>query len=459
MSNAKSIKILLIIIIWSPLHNRLIYSQYHGLIPKKEIKNFGIYLYDLDNKREIFTLNPAKNFIPASNLKLLLLGAFLKDVDININLCNKFYISKNNGFVEINIVGGAAFNQDYKNPSKEFELFFNKNKSILTGETIKKINLDGSMFDDKAKNIYWSEHDNLEWWLPTISPFIFNSNLFNIVITHKKNRLTVKQAPFEFLDIIDTSNVYCSKKCNLNLLKVQYTAPTSIKLEGPICCNKIIIKQIPVENPPIFYAKAFVHFLHTNGINFTGEIKFNKSTPHNTNSNFEYCSSLKELFQHLVKTSDNLVAETLLKYLGYIKYKQGSFDKGSLAIFEFIKTLNPTEYSEISIYDGAGISRLNKVSPYMLAKTLEFIYDKLGKDVYTILPKGGEKKTTLKGRFKNFPATIHAKTGFLKGVYALTGIVNKGRKTYLFSILYNGNLGKWKVYAIQEKILKKLVRN
>lgn len=436
--------------------NGYVYSQYYRLLPKNHIKNFGIYLYNLNNKEEIFALNPHKSFIPASNLKLLLLGAFLQNSDININLCNKFYITENNNFIEINIYGGGAFNFDHKNYSKEFEMFLNKNKNILANKIIKKINLDSSMFDSKTKNIYWNEHDKLEWWLPTVSPFILNSNLLNLKISYKKGRLTTKQLPFEFLDNIDISSIYCARKCNLNLLKAEYTTPTSVKLSGPICCNNTIIKQIPVESPVLYYTKALINYLQNNDIHFSGETTFKKIDNQN-NPNFEYCSSLKELFQHLLKSSDNLVAETLLKYLGYIKYHEGSFDKGSLAIFEFVKSLGINE--ETSIYDGAGISRLNKVSPYALVKTLEFIYEKLGNDIYRMLPKGGEKNTTLRGRFKKFPAIVYAKTGFINDVFALTGIVKKGRTNYLFSILYNGKLKKWSAYSIQEKILKEMIKN
>lgn len=436
--------------------NSFFFSQYLASVPRKHIKNFGIYLYDLNNKKDIFVLNSFTNFIPASNQKLLLVAAILQNISIDNSLCNKFYITENtDGSIEINIVGWGAFNENHKNPEKEFELFYEKYKNILKSKQIKKINLDSSIFDGKTKNIYWDEHNNLEWWLPIVSPFIFNSNLLNIKMSYKNGKVSVKQLPFDFLKEIDVSEVYCLKKCNINLLRAEYISTTSLKLRGPICCNKVVIKQIPVGNPALYYAQAFINFLQSNGVDFKGEKTFNKVN-NKGDANFEYCSSLKELIRDLIKSSDNLVAETLLKYLGYVKYGEGSFEKGTLAIFEFVKSIGPTEGT--IIVDGAGISRTNRVSPYILVKSLEFIYNKLGQQIYDIFPRGGEKKTTLKARFKKFPADIWAKTGFLNNVYALTGIIKKGRKIYLFSIIYNGNLGKWKVYGIQEKVLKQLIK-
>ncbi|MFN7182047.1 MAG: D-alanyl-D-alanine carboxypeptidase, partial [Planctomycetota bacterium] len=263
--------------------------------------------------------------------------------------------------------------------------------------------------------------------------------------------------PFQFLEEIDTDKLRCINKCNLNLLDAEYRTSLSLTLNGQTCCNKVVIKQIPVKEPPLYYAKAFVHFLKQKNINFTGEITYNKHNPVNTEKIFEYCTPLKRLLQHLVKSSDNLVADVLVKYLGYHLFKQGSFEKGTLAIYNFISSLVNNKYFEVAIYDGSGISRLNKVSPYIIIKVLEYLYETLKDDIYSIFPYGGEKRTTLRGRFKNFPVKIWAKSGFLNNAYALSGIVNINTNIFLFSILYNGNLGRWTVYNIQEKILKTLL--
>ncbi|MFN7182133.1 MAG: hypothetical protein ACK4NF_05600, partial [Planctomycetota bacterium] len=147
-----------------------LHPQFYSVIPKKHLNNFGIYIYDLTNKKEVFVLNKNKSFIPASNMKLLLLGALIFNIDISSNLCNKFYISDDGGNLEINIVGGCAFNFDSKKVFEEFELFYQRYKDYLNTKRIKRINLDSGIFDNVTYNQFWKDYEKLEWWLPAVSP-------------------------------------------------------------------------------------------------------------------------------------------------------------------------------------------------------------------------------------------------------------------------------------------------
>jgi D-alanyl-D-alanine carboxypeptidase/D-alanyl-D-alanine-endopeptidase (penicillin-binding protein 4) len=126
--------------------------------------------------------------------------------------------------------------------------------------------------------------------------------------------------------------------------------------------------------------------------------------------------------------SDNSYADTLLSYIG-----------GPSAARETLTQMgvSPTGYRQV---DGSGLSRQNSATPAVLVTILKAMIYANNRDVwYASLPVAGTSGT-LRNRFRNSPAqgTVHAKTGTLRGVRALSGYIeNPTYGTLVFSILAN----------------------
>ncbi len=156
--------------------------------------------------------------------------------------------------------------------------------------------------------------------------------------------------------------------------------------------------------------------------------------------------SLREWVNVTNLRSNNFYADTLLKYIGGYKVVQQ----------ELVRLgVNPNSFY---LADGSGLSRRNVATPRALVDTLTAMYSTPNRDIFLAsLPTAGISGT-LRNRMKQTPAqgTVHAKTGTLKGVRALSGYMeHPSYGTLVFSIMVNqpNQSGASLVRAIDEIVL------
>jgi D-alanyl-D-alanine carboxypeptidase/D-alanyl-D-alanine-endopeptidase (penicillin-binding protein 4) len=157
--------------------------------------------------------------------------------------------------------------------------------------------------------------------------------------------------------------------------------------------------------------------------------------------------SLREWVNVTNLRSNNFYADTLLKHIG-----------GSTVVKQELSRLgvNPSSFY---LADGSGLSRRNVATPRALVETLRAMYSAPNRDIfYASLPTAG-MSGTLRNRLKQTPVqgTVHAKTGTLRGVRALSGYMeHQEYGTLVFSILVNqpNQSGTSLVRAIDDIVLR-----
>jgi len=141
------------------------------------------------------------------------------------------------------------------------------------------------------------------------------------------------------------------------------------------------------------------------------------------------------------KISQNLHAELLLRLLGKILAKEGSFAQGSRVVRQFLVDAGVSD-DDFFLYDGSGVSPDDRIAPRAFTQLLTYAAKQpWGADWRRTLPIAGVDGT-LAGRFKNSPlkGRLQAKTGTLNEVNALSGYLTAASgKTLAFSILVNGH--------------------
>jgi serine-type D-Ala-D-Ala carboxypeptidase/endopeptidase (penicillin-binding protein 4) len=157
--------------------------------------------------------------------------------------------------------------------------------------------------------------------------------------------------------------------------------------------------------------------------------------------------SLREWVAITNLRSNNFYADTLLKYIGGSKVaKQALAELG----------VNPGSFY---LADGSGLSRKNAATPRAFVDTLRAMYYASNRDAFfASLPTAGISGT-LRNRLKQTSAqgVVHAKTGTLTGVRALSGYMEHPEYgTVVFSILVNqpNQPGSSLVKAIDEIVLR-----
>jgi D-alanyl-D-alanine carboxypeptidase/D-alanyl-D-alanine-endopeptidase (penicillin-binding protein 4) len=139
------------------------------------------------------------------------------------------------------------------------------------------------------------------------------------------------------------------------------------------------------------------------------------------------------------KVSQNLHAELALRAVGRERRNLGSFEAGLEELKTFVAEAG-IEAEAYNLHDGSGLARLNLVTPATVVKLLRYMYASTTRDNWiSLLPVGGQDGT-LSTRFGDGSASgrVHAKTGSLAHVSALSGYVQKANGDWIaFSILVN----------------------
>ncbi len=148
---------------------------------------------------------------------------------------------------------------------------------------------------------------------------------------------------------------------------------------------------------------------------------------------------LREVLAAFMKPSQNQYGEILLKTLGRELRGEGSAAAGAAAIDSLFRARG-LPAAALAQADGSGLSRYNLVAPELLAAVLEHMMRSPHWEAwYAALPVGGVDGT-LASRFRGTPleGRLHAKTGTLSGVRALSGYVpGPDGRPLVFSILLN----------------------
>ncbi|MFG2048492.1 D-alanyl-D-alanine carboxypeptidase/D-alanyl-D-alanine-endopeptidase [Micromonospora sp. NPDC048935] len=132
----------------------------------------------------------------------------------------------------------------------------------------------------------------------------------------------------------------------------------------------------------------------------------------------------------MISESDNLVAEALARQVALARNQPASFDGGAAAMDAEVAELGlPAD--EITLSDGSGLSRNNRISPSLLTDLIRLAaspdHPELA-GVFGGLPVGGWSGT-LGERYRNTAGTtagagsVRAKTGTLTAVHSIAGLV------------------------------------
>lgn len=217
-----------------------------------------------------------------------------------------------------------------------------------------------------------------------------------------------------------------------------YLTPLSLGGAAYKCEPQKINRYNPAQN----FLQALQTQLKTNHISVNG---YGIQTYKPTGNSRLICTivhTVEDILQQMMKDSDNLFAESMFFQLAADK-KKGIGWKDCASVVESViaKTGAPTTYAKVA--DGSGLSLYNYLTASLHVAMLRYAYhqEEIFKPFYNALPIAGvdgtlEKRMTSGAAYNN----VHAKTGTVTGVSALTGYVTASNGHLLaFSIINNGN--------------------
>ncbi|MBQ4376286.1 MAG: D-alanyl-D-alanine carboxypeptidase/D-alanyl-D-alanine-endopeptidase [Bacteroidales bacterium] len=194
-------------------------------------------------------------------------------------------------------------------------------------------------------------------------------------------------------------------------------------------------------NPAATCAESFSTYLRQQGISISASVKEAATLPPSSRTLLEYQSTpFNILAQYINRTSNNIYAESVFKYLGYDRYGKGSFANASKAIHDFFRT-HSLDDSGIQIADGCGLSRSNLTTSDFTCRFLTEISKMMVYDDFVKTMAVAGKNGTARNILTSLPqgTTMYIKSGTMEGVKAYCGYVTTARGEQLCYCVISNN--------------------
>jgi D-alanyl-D-alanine carboxypeptidase/D-alanyl-D-alanine-endopeptidase (penicillin-binding protein 4) len=422
--------------------------------------HYAARVIDLQTGKELYAVNIDEPIIPASNGKLAVSAAALDF--FGANHAFKTYLAVDGQ--DLWLIGSGDPGVGDNNLAKKSG---GTTMTVLDqwAEALKKrkiTRLEGNLYyydralDDQWTHPSWSRGYITEWYAAPISGLNFNNNCIDIRITP-----TSDGKPVEFSVIPQTTRVSIRNEALTGKGEepdVSRERERDVFTVTGATTRPRDLKSEAVTDPGAFFADALRTRLEEKGITIAGEtIRADqplggKLDPPREMIIAEHETKLGDGLKRVNKQSQNNFAEGYAKLLGRAyrarqkKDEPGSWAAGSDAARAFLEK-QKIDASKIIIADGSGLSRENRVTSRMISDLLRTMWKhKEKRAFFDSLSIAGEDGT-IASRMKDLKGRVHAKTGFIGGVRALSGYVKTEEGKWLaFSIIYNGIDGSVKPF-------------
>lgn len=194
-------------------------------------------------------------------------------------------------------------------------------------------------------------------------------------------------------------------------------------------------------NPAATCAETFATYLRQQGISVAATVKEANSLPPSGKIVLDYVSTpYSILAQYINRTSNNIYAESVFKYLGYHRYGKGSFANAAKAIHDFFRN-HSLDDSGIQIADGCGLSRSNLTTSDFTCRFLTEVSNMIIYEDFVKTMAVAGKSGTARNMLTSLPQgiTMYVKSGTMEGVKAYCGYVTTSRGEQLCYCVMSNN--------------------
>jgi D-alanyl-D-alanine carboxypeptidase/D-alanyl-D-alanine-endopeptidase (penicillin-binding protein 4) len=458
----------------------------------------GMEVKSIRTGESLFHLNEKKNFLPASNLKLVTtaaaLGTLGPDFRYSTQLVTNGKIHRGvlKGDLIIRGSGDPTFGSSSMFPDKDPSWIFDGWADSLEKLGIEKI--DGAIIADPGyltDDFYpegWAVEDLPFYFATTSSGLSFADNSISVSVTpglHSGAKAIYETTPeTEFLTVDNSAltrepKIVTRSQGKDSSLISAYLPSNTIKVTRAAGENDISIvgtidrgasgvhEQLSVENPALYAATVFREMLEYRGFTITGgtmeaaelDEKINYG---NAQTLLQYNSPpMSEIVKVVNKKSQNFYSEQLIRTIGKEMLGRGNWESGIIAVKKYLFSLG-LDADRLTLFDGSGLSRMDLISPEDIVALLRAMQrqQKIFPAFDSSLPVMGVDGT-LSERLRQSGAmgNVHAKTGFLTGIRCLSGYLKtKDDELLAFSILVNNyTIPTREINDLQDELILRLV--
>ena len=443
-------------------------------IPRSKL---SISIRDANNGREMVDIAADKARIPASNMKLLSTGAALDVFPLDHQFRTRLLLDEN----RLIIIGQGdpalgdpdllvdMADQDGRPLDIESLLQLWANAIAGSGiDRIEELIIDDRIFDRDLLHASWPANQAQRHYCAEVSGLNFHRNIISLrpAPDSSRARVLLGESPnAPFLPISNKMTVASGKSVSNTIDPHRQPLADDIVIRGSVGKRQVSPVEVSIHEPAMFTARLIADRLDRRGIQvdsirYAGlDERFDDGTVL-----FDVVTPLHTVLLECNHESKNMYAEAILKHLGNrFTNRPGSWTNGSQALEEIVQRRTGVDKNSLTVSDGSGMSRLNKIPPSVMTLWLNSFSDDSPRSLAfrKSLPSPGSG--TLERRFSSSDlndCTVVAKSGYINRVSALSGLVfAPDGRCRSFSIMGNDLAKVRGCKRLQEQIVQAITRD
>ncbi|WP_052391110.1 D-alanyl-D-alanine carboxypeptidase/D-alanyl-D-alanine-endopeptidase [Streptomyces sp. NRRL B-24484] len=317
---------------------------------------------------------------------------------------------------------------------------------------------DASRWDDVPLGPSWSWDDQAAYYSPQISALTlttdtdYDPGTVRVVLTPGEAsgqpaavRVVPAEAPVRFTGGVATGAAGSARTAVVD----RRPGGNELLLSGSVPAGGGPSEEwIAVDSPALVAAGVFAAALARHGVAVQGAPREGRAPAGAAVLAAHDSAPVSALMAPFLKLSNNGIAEHLVKEIGRVRAGSGSWASGTDQVNGFLHRagLEPTEARQV---DGSGLSRHNLLTASRLTALLAYARTRPWFATwYQALPVAGDARRAVGGTLTNrmrgtaAEGRVHAKTGSMTGVDALTGYAERADgRTLAFAVLVNNFAG------------------
>jgi len=407
------------------------------------IAQAGVVVKSAANGEELYATDAGKLMVPASNTKLFTSSAAVETLGLDYRFATSVL---NTGRKVGSVLTGDLVLRGTGDPTmlaEDYDALAAKvagaGVKVVTGKLV----ADDTWFDSVRLGLDWAWDDETAYYAAPISALTtspdrdYDAGSVIVSVAPDGDKVKVSTTPeTDYLKIVNRATVGAS---NDVLVERQHGTRTVV-ISGTVASSTS--EWVTVDDPTAYTASLFRKALAKHGVKVLGPTAAGAAPQGAKELASRESMPLSELLVPFMKLSNNIHAEILVKAMGRKVADEGSWAAGLKVATDFAKA-NGAQV--VNIRDGSGLSRRDSFTPASIAQLLSAVRGKPWFQTwYDSLPIAGNADRlvggTLRSRMRGTPAAgnVHAKTGSLTGVTALSGYVTSADgEPLVFSIMLN----------------------
>ncbi len=406
----------------------------------------AFHVVDLTDGLAVAARRADQPMMPASNMKLVTTAAALALLEDDFKFTTRLYHQAGRLYVIGD--GDPAFGDPtiLDAMSMNIEDLLARWVSVIQRSGIDRFDaivIDDRVFDRQRVHPNWPADQLNQWYCAEVAGLNFNNNCLDVYATPTDAGVPLIKtrpldAPVVMTNLARTGRrnaVWATREPGTNRITIR--GEVRHQLKAPI--------HVTVHDPPMFFGRTLRDRLREAGVDVDEVARIGDDTVFDAAEAIllaEVQTPLDEVLARCNQDSQNLFAEALFKRMGHkATGDPGSWSSGAAAVRMFLSKAIGPDAAQIVVDDGSGLSRGNRIAPALLTRLLQRmrLMNDLGPRYLRSIDSTGENgrmDARFNGR-RRPDARLLAKSGYIRGVVALSGYLIRDDHAYAFSIMLN----------------------